>query len=306
MINSYFTLNLGSIRYIFSGDQLEPGFQAESIDIPHLAARVDLFGHHFTKHLSAQVTYMRPVRIRRLPQRQRRWGEPSDLDGVRRPHAGLGRAAERSPLGVRRRRMGSHEPFRLRDRWQRQRCSPRILAPDCWAPGSPTMRRRTSTSCSARPIRPAGSRSIQPSTRLYTAGLRYHMRPLPADEVEDNRHGFVFPLNVVRLGYTTNLLGYGVNDFFSRHGPDFLGRERGHEARLHARLPAQRVPHEESVRLRSRRERVVLEKRRQPGKSSARSPCIRSSGSFLLRTQPADLYFGYSLAGPTFISQDRA
>src|SRR4051794_30678409 len=62
MINSYFTVNFGSIRYIFSGDQLAPGFQAESIDIPHLAARIDLFGHHFTKNLSMQVTYIRPAR----------------------------------------------------------------------------------------------------------------------------------------------------------------------------------------------------------------------------------------------------
>ena len=62
MLNSYFTLNLGSMRYIFSGDQLAPGLQAESIEIPHLAARIDLFGHHFTKNLSVQVTYMRPAR----------------------------------------------------------------------------------------------------------------------------------------------------------------------------------------------------------------------------------------------------
>src|SRR5436190_21119486 len=63
MTNSYFTLNLGSIRYIFSNDQLAPGFKSESVDIPHLGARVDLFGHHFTKQLSAQVTYMRPAQF---------------------------------------------------------------------------------------------------------------------------------------------------------------------------------------------------------------------------------------------------
>src|SRR5580765_5031819 len=63
MSNSYFTLNVGSIRYIFSGDQLAPGFKAESIDIPHLGARIDLFGHHFMRHLSAQVTYMRPAQF---------------------------------------------------------------------------------------------------------------------------------------------------------------------------------------------------------------------------------------------------
>ena len=64
----------------------------------------------------------------------------------------------------------------------------------------------------------------QPSTRLFTAGIRYQMRPLPAAEVEDNRTaGFAFPENVVRLGYTTNLPGYGVNNFFSGPVPIFWG-----------------------------------------------------------------------------------
>src|SRR6202171_3275475 len=61
--NSYFAINVGRMGNLFSADQLEPGFQAESVDIPRLAVRVDLFGHHFTKHLSAQITYMRPARF---------------------------------------------------------------------------------------------------------------------------------------------------------------------------------------------------------------------------------------------------
>src|SRR5436309_16102390 len=63
LTNSYFTIDVGSIGYLFSGLQLEPGFQAESIDKPRLAVRVDFFGHHLSRHLSAQVTYMRPARF---------------------------------------------------------------------------------------------------------------------------------------------------------------------------------------------------------------------------------------------------
>src|SRR5471030_510833 len=63
MSNSYFDFNVGSIGYLFSATQLEPGFQAESIDRPRIAVRADFFGHHFTKHFSAQVTYMRPARF---------------------------------------------------------------------------------------------------------------------------------------------------------------------------------------------------------------------------------------------------
>src|SRR5437763_1916939 len=39
LANSFFTVNVGSMRYIFSDDQLAPGFHADSIGIPHLAAR---------------------------------------------------------------------------------------------------------------------------------------------------------------------------------------------------------------------------------------------------------------------------
>src|SRR5260221_1021634 len=63
MNNSYFTFTVGSIGYLFTNTQLEPGFQAGSIDKPRLAVRADFFGHHFTKNVSAQVTYMRPARF---------------------------------------------------------------------------------------------------------------------------------------------------------------------------------------------------------------------------------------------------
>src|SRR3954464_8456580 len=62
LANSYFSINLGFIGYAFSQRQLQPGFQAGSIDVPHVAARVALFGHEFGKRLSIQGTYMRPVR----------------------------------------------------------------------------------------------------------------------------------------------------------------------------------------------------------------------------------------------------
>ena len=55
LINSYFSINLGDIRYSFSDQQLEPGYEAAAIGIPHLAARVGLFGHQFFKYLSAQA-----------------------------------------------------------------------------------------------------------------------------------------------------------------------------------------------------------------------------------------------------------
>src|SRR5579872_6318623 len=60
--NSYVGFDLGAINYAFSGRQLEPGFSAQSIDVPHAAARLVLYGHRFNRYLSAQVDYTRPVK----------------------------------------------------------------------------------------------------------------------------------------------------------------------------------------------------------------------------------------------------
>src|SRR5262245_50637877 len=60
LINSYFGVDIGYINYNFSQKQLEPGYTAQSIHVPHAAVRV-MFGHHFNKYISAQISYMRPV-----------------------------------------------------------------------------------------------------------------------------------------------------------------------------------------------------------------------------------------------------
>jgi len=59
--NSFAGVSVGYINYPFSNSQLEQGFRAASVKVPHTAVRVILFGHEFNKYLSAQLTYMRPV-----------------------------------------------------------------------------------------------------------------------------------------------------------------------------------------------------------------------------------------------------
>jgi hypothetical protein len=50
------------------------------------------------------------------------------------------------------------------------------------------------------------------------------MRPVPDATVEENRSsGYVFPANIIRVGFTTNGLGYGMNQLFSRRIPIFWG-----------------------------------------------------------------------------------
>src|SRR5262245_42497886 len=61
LANSFVTVNVGAIGYAFSEQQLAPGHSVGSIETPHVAASIVLFGHHFSNHFSAQGSYMRPI-----------------------------------------------------------------------------------------------------------------------------------------------------------------------------------------------------------------------------------------------------
>ena len=205
-----------------SGDQLAPGFQAESIDIPHLAARIDLFGHHFTKNLSMQVTYIRPARYV-VYHNVNGDGESRQISTA---YGGLTLVWE-SPLSERVAAYGeggwgvtSRSGFDINGATALQAAhfGAGLLGAGLAVHATPNVDLMLGATYS-----PGRKSFNQPSTRLYSAGLRYHMRPLPANEVEENRSAYWFPLNVARLGYTTNLTGYGVNDFFSRTVPIFWG-----------------------------------------------------------------------------------
>ena len=177
------------------------------------------------------------------------------------------------------------------------------MPPACSAPGWRIMRRRTADILFGATYSPGRKSLSQPSTRLYTTGIRFHMRPLPAATVETNRRaGFAFPRSVVRLGYTTNLLSYGLNNFFSRKVPIFWGGNV--ETRRGFTLDYQRnVFHTRKVFAFDVGASASYWKsngNREIFRTLSVYPLFRF---FLARTEPADLFFGYSLAGPTFISR---
>src|SRR5258706_3396841 len=62
LANSYFSVNVGGVDYLFSSRQLQPGFRTGSVETPHLTVQVVLFGHQFTKYVSVQGSYIRPVK----------------------------------------------------------------------------------------------------------------------------------------------------------------------------------------------------------------------------------------------------
>src|SRR5574337_179336 len=58
---AWFGVDAGSLNYPFSNRNLSTGFSAQAVSVPHTAVRLTLLGYHFTKNLSARITYMRPV-----------------------------------------------------------------------------------------------------------------------------------------------------------------------------------------------------------------------------------------------------
>jgi hypothetical protein len=128
------------------------------------------------------------------------------------------------------------------------------------------------------------------------------MRALPADRVEANaRSGLVFPRNLAQIEYSTGY-GYSINTFVSKTVPIFwagnVSVDRGlavHYDRnvFHtARIFALDFGASASVwRSQANRDRFT---------TLSVYPLLRFT---LVRTKRADLYFCYSLAGPTTISK---
>ncbi len=220
--NSYFAINLGYVDYAFSDRQLEPGFQALGIAVPHVAARVAVLGHEFNRYFSLQATYMRPVRFVTY----------TDINSDRSAHhvwthfggvtlkallpvttrtsiygeGGLGITSRHgfgtSAVPIVRNAhyasalLGAGGEYRLTPAWD-------LTAGATYSPSS--------------------ARGNEPGALLLSAGFRYTMRPLTPDEVRANlQPGVIFPKRALQLEYSTGY-GYGVNTFVSKTLPVFWG-----------------------------------------------------------------------------------
>ena len=301
LANGFFSVNVGHISYPFSSRQLEPGFSAASINIPHVTLRLVLFGHQFNKYLSAQATYMRPVRyvsyrnvngetgghhvwmhfggVTLKPQlpitpRVSLFGE-AGLGMTSRHGFEVGSTPVVRDANFGSAVLGAGVEYHVTDNWD-------LTAGVTYLKGSRA--------------------DNQPRTLFSSGGFRYNVRPLPPELVAANRDvGYRFPRQLLQLEYTTGV-GYGFNTFVSRKVPVFWGGnvkvDRGlavHYDRnvFHTRKIFSLDVGTSASYWRSRDER-------QKFSTLSIYPLLRFT---LLRTAPADVSFLYSLAGPTFISQ---
>jgi hypothetical protein len=302
MRDSYVSLRMGYIGYLFTATQLEPGFQAESIERPRPAVRLDFFGHRFTKNLSAQVTYMRPGQF----------VEYNNVNGkngnhpVSNAYAGLTlgwdmaltdklSAYVEGGYGITSR---SGIVIDGKTALQPAHYGSALVGGGLTYPLTPTIDFMLGATYS-----PGRQSYNQPSTRMYTAGLRYNMRELPAATVVENRDaGNLFPANIVRAGFSTNLLGYGVNDVFSKWVVIFWG---GHvDTKQGLSLEYERnMFHTKKLFAFDLGVSASMWESNDKGErfhTLSAYPLVRF---FLLRNDAADAYFAYSIAGPTYVSQ---
>jgi Lipid A 3-O-deacylase (PagL) len=300
LANSYFSVNVGWLQDSFSERQLEPGFRAASVESPHAAARVVLFGHEFTRLWSAQLTYMRPVRfvsyrdVNGDAAGHHVWtGFGGATVKGRAPVAGRTSLYGEAGLGIASRHGFSHDSipvvrddthasvllgggveYRVGPAWD-------LVAGVTYIPGS--------------------SASRDAHTLMIDAGFRYTMRPLPPDRVEAHRDsGFLFRERLVQIEYSTGT-GYSINTFLSTRVPVFWKGDvqTGSGIAVHYE---QNVFHTAKI--------FALDIGASASEWQTRTlhrdfvtlsayPVFR----FIpVRTKRADAYFCYSLAGPTFIT----
>ena len=299
--HSYFAVSLGVIDYAFSQRQLQPGFSAQTVEIPPAAARVTLFGRELNPFLAAQVTYMRPVlyvSYRNVNGDGARHRALVHFGGVTlKPQLPLGRRLSlygEAGLGLTSRRavsidsapaiaaanyasilLGGGLEYHLGPAWD-------LAVGATYSPGR--------------------EQDAQPRTVLVSGGFRFNLRPLPAGRVEANRStGAAFPRNVVQLEYTPGV-GYGVNDFVSKKVPIFWGGAvkvtRGVAAHFQ-----RNVFHTGRLFGLDLGASASYWTSRDDGNDFATVSAYPLFRLTPLRTRPADLYFFYSLAGPTCVSR---
>ena len=221
MQNAYFEVNIGSINYPFSQAQLEAGYSlTDAIVVPHTAVRLVLAGYDFNKYLSAQLTYMRPVLWVRykymndqtlVSDNHSVWmnvggltlkprlpiGEHFSIYG----EAGLGiitRHGFEDPQGKSVVKDANYPTFlfgaglkyHINNRWALQLVSN---------------------------YSPRNEKHNQPYTSFVGGGFSYHLRPFSEKQIEKGKtSGLIHPKQWLQIGYTSNVLGYGVNNLVSR------------------------------------------------------------------------------------------
>ena len=301
--HTYFEASVSYIGYHFSNLQMERGYVAESVHIPHTGVRLVLYGYRFNQHLAVQVSYMRPVL----------WIQYKNVNGDHASHS--------VPTNV----------AGLTFKWQ-QPLNKRFMAYTEAGLGIIT---RSGFSVDNVPVvkssnyasllvgggisyrfseklqglvggglSPAYSKDRQPATFFFSGGVTYNVRRLPQEQVERNKNTpYFFPANLVQVGYITNAAGYGVNNFFANPVfPIFWGGDVQVKSGISVHYQRNIFHSHKVFSLDWGVSFSYYKSKNQntPFYAASLFPLARFTA---FHSKKADLYFNYSVAGPTFISK---
>lgn len=304
LMNSNFGVSVGYMHYNFSPKNLEPGFTVTSIRKPPVGVRVNLIGHQFNKWLGANIHYMRPVS----------WVIYKNVNGSMEEHSvwmNIGALTLRSKLPLNKNLslyaeagLGviTRKGFKVNNVWAIKDAN---YSTGFFEAG---LRYRVSDKwdwIASASYSPANKKVNQPASYFYSAGFTVNMKAMQPEELEAKRKaGYKFPQNTIQVGIATNSLGYGVNNFAAMHSPIpfFWGGDaevtKGVSVHYHRNIFHARKVFSFDWGVSAGFWQSRLQK--QNFFTLSLFPILRFN---VIHTKPADYYFYYSVAGPTYISK---
>lgn len=300
--NAYFGLDVGALRYPFSNASLSKGYLAQQVKIPAEGVRITLFGYHFSKNFSARITYMRPVD----------WVDYKNINGDGRKHTvwmNIGGLTAKQVIPFTQNFSVFIEGgLALITRHGFSMDSVPVMKNGSYATisigGGLQYRINSKWSFDLYSSYSPGKKKIQqPYTAFLSGGFTYQLHPLPANVVAKNALSGGFPKQTFQFAYTTNSLGYGANHFFGEGKvPVFWGGNAAVEEGIAVNYRRNIFHTKKTFSLDVGGSVGSWETNVKDSRFYAVSiyPVMRFN---VFRSPMADLYFLYSVAGPSFISQ---
>lgn len=306
--NFYFEVNIGYINYHFSAEQLEPAYTLNSIKIPHAAVRIMPVGYEFNKYLAIQLSYMRPV----LWVHYTYSNGPDESEVTRAVWMNVSGLTVKPqlPLG------NSYSVYGeggmvivTRNGFEDDYANPVVSNANYPAlllgGGLKYHINKTWMLMLGMVWTPENKAGKQPAVSFYSAGFCYKLHPLNQERIEKAAElGYVHPKQMIQVGLTSNILGYGVNNLLAEGTvPVFWGGEA--EVAKGLSISYQRnFFHGASVLALDWGTNISFwqsNENKENFFTLSLYPILRAT---FLRTKSADIYLLYSIAGPTYMSRN--
>ena len=300
---TYFEASISYINYHFSILQMENGFQAESVHIPHVGVRLMLYGYRFTRNLSGQLSYMRPVL----------WVKYNNINGDHTFHSMPTNVAGitmkyRTQIKERLSIYGEAGPGIITRSGFTINNIPVIKNANystlLFSGGIEYRLNNKMNFVAGWGMSPANKKVNQPATVFISGGLTYNVHKVSEAKVAANKiSGYIFPANLFQVGYASNVLGYGTNNFFSNTVfPIFWGGDVEVEKGISLHYQ-HNIFHGRKFFSLDWGTSFSYWKSRIQKKGFCTISVFPLFRFTVFHFKKTDLYFNYSVSGPTFISK---